>query len=331
MARARKTSLQTIAEAVGLSKYAVSRSLAGKSGVSDETRALVLAAAEKLGYVRATPGDSHEVAVVFYDLDPVNSELYMRYQSGIQQEAHRLGIGARIHWLHGAEQLAELIERCSGMLLIGPHSRETIATVAAAGVPMVRLGWAAPLEDADVVVGTDHEGGQAVAQYLIDLGHRDILYVYGAPRYRGRHERFYGAREVAEAHGGVTLKAIQFEEHGGGFADAYAAIRATGFQPTAFFCSHDGLALTVISELLSRGYRIPDDVSVVGYGDYSIAQQITPALTTVRVQGSASGAAALCLLNERIERPRQPGDPAHRIQVVATIVERHSAGRSKQS
>ncbi|MBP0651954.1 substrate-binding domain-containing protein, partial [Mycobacterium tuberculosis] len=79
------------------------------------------------------------------------------------------------------------------------------------------------------------------------------------------------------------LQAIRFEEDG--FAAAYDAIRGTGFEPTAFFCSHDGLALTVITELLSRGRRIPEDVSVVGFGDYSIATQISPALTTVRVPG----------------------------------------------
>lgn len=330
MARARKVSLQTIAEAVGLSKYAVSRSLAGRNGVSEDTRALVQQTAERLGYVKPAPRPARiDVAVLFYEPDPVNSELYIRYQGGIQQEAQRLGIGLRIHWLHGATQMPELIRDCAGLLLIGPHDRDTIAAATKTGLPIVRLSWPSPLEDADLVVGTDHEGGQAMLQYLVDLGHRAIIYVFGTPNYRGRQERFYGAREIAERYDDVDLRAIRFGDNRE-FAAAYRELQRTGFHPTAFFCSHDGLALTVVTELLGMGYRIPDDVSVVGYGDYSAATQISPTLTTVTTQGHFSGAAALQLLNERIHTPRLPGQPARRVQVVARIVERRSAGPVKQ-
>jgi LacI family transcriptional regulator len=326
MARNRRVSLQTIAEALALSKYAVSRSLAGKSGVSEETRALVQETAERLGYVRApTPVATRDVAVIFHDLDPVNSELYVQYQSGIQQEAKRLHIGVRIFWLHAAEELPDLVRTASGVLLIGPHGRALVDTATRTGLPVVRLGWPDPLEDADVVVGTDHEGGQAVLHYLIGLGHRSIAYIYGAPMYRGRQERFFGAREVAERRGDVTLRLLRFDDSEG-FAPVYRALTGPDFRPSAIFCSHDGLALKVVSELLGKGHRIPDDLSVIGYGDYSIATQISPPLTTVRTQGQESGTVALRLLDERIHMPRQPGQPARRVQVVARIIERRSAG-----
>ncbi|MGO7515622.1 substrate-binding domain-containing protein, partial [Rhizobium ruizarguesonis] len=74
--------------------------------------------------------------------------------------------------------------------------------------------------------------------------------------------------------------------------------------------AHDGLALTVLSELLGQGYRIPDDVSVVVFGDFSPATQISPARTTVRMEGQEGGAVGLLLLLERIENPRLPGMPA---------------------
>lgn len=90
-----RVTLQTIAREVGLSKYAVSRSLAGKSGVSEETRALIRETAQRLGYIKpAGQGTAGEVAVVFHDLDAVNSELYMQVQNGVQREAHRLGMSS---------------------------------------------------------------------------------------------------------------------------------------------------------------------------------------------------------------------------------------------
>ncbi|KAB1111507.1 LacI family transcriptional regulator [Neorhizobium galegae] len=324
-----RVTLQTIAREVGLSKYAVSRSLSGKSGVSEETRERIRETAERLGYSkpanRATSGD---IAVVFHDLDPVNSELYMQIQNGVQAEAHRLGMGLRLLWTHSQGQLEELAHTCAGLLLVGPHDREAIRAAMATGTPIIRFGWVDPLEDADQVSGTDHEAGQAVIQYLIDLGHRSIAYVYGVPGYRGRRERFYGAREIAERHPDVALHVLQFEEENG-FAEAYRELKDKGDRPTAFFCAHDGLALTVVSELLGQGYRIPDDVSVVGFGDFSPAKQISPALTTVRMEGQECGAVGLRLLLERIENPRQPGTPARRIHVASRIVERRSTGPCK--
>ncbi|TCL71125.1 LacI family DNA-binding transcriptional regulator [Rhizobium sp. BK251] len=324
-----RVTLQRIAEEVGLSKYAVSRSLAGKSGVSDETRDRILTTARRLGY--AKPVSQHtptEVAVVFHDVDPVNSELYMQVQNGVQGEAHRLGVGLRVRWTHSVSQLKEIARACAGLLLVGPHDRETIEAAASMDVPVVRFGWVDPLEQVDQVSGTDHESGQAVLQYLINLGHRSIAYVQGTPGLRGRRERYYGAREIAERYPDVALHVMQYEEQIG-FGEAYSALKQGGTKPTAFFCAHDGLALTVVSELLGQGYRIPDDVSVVGFGDFSAATLISPPLTTVRMEGQECGAVGLRLLLERIENPRQPGSPARRIHVASRIVERRSAGPCK--
>ncbi len=324
-----RVTLQTIAREVGLSKYAVSRSLAGKSGVSEETRERIREMAVRLGYAKpAAQSGSNDIAVVFHDLDPVNSELYMQVQNGMQGEAQRLGMGLRVHWTHSARQLEDLARACAGLLLVGPHDREAIAAATATGIPIVRFGWIDPLEQADQITGTDHEAGQAVIQYLINLGHRSIAYVSGAPGYRGRRERFYGAREIAESHPDVALHVMQFDEQGA-FADAFRALKESGVRPTAFFCAHDGLALTVVSELLGQGYRIPDDVSVVGFGDFSPATQISPPLTTVRMEGQECGAVGLRLLLERIETPRRPGDPARRVNIASRIIERRSAGPCK--
>ncbi|EPE96722.1 LacI family DNA-binding transcriptional regulator [Rhizobium grahamii] len=327
-----KVTIQVIADEVGLSKYAVSRSLAGKSGVSEETRRRISKVAERLGYTKSVTrnraSDTEEIAVVFYDIDPVNSELNVQIQTGVQQEAERLGVGIRIRWTHSDLALEELSANFAGLILVGPHTPEAIARAAAGGATIVRLGWTDPLQQIDSVSGSDHEAGQAVARYLTSLGHRSIAYVYGLPIYRGRHERYYGMREILEQNSEFQLHVMQFEEQSG-FATALGELQERGVHPTAFFCAHDGLAVTVVSELLGQGFRIPDDVSVVGFGDFSAAMQISPALTTVRQEGRETGAAALQLLLDRIRRPRLPDQPPRSIRVVSRIVERRSAGPVK--
>jgi LacI family transcriptional regulator len=320
-----RVTLRQIAGELGLSTFAVSRALSGKDGVSETTRQLVGSTATRLGYVRPAPGAAaRDIALVFHDLDDVNSELRMQIQNGVQREAHRLARPVRLQWTHLPEQIADLARCSAGLLLVGPHDRRTVETIGAIGVPVVRLGWVDPLEQVDQVLGTDHEAGQAVAEYLIGLGHRAIAFVHGAPGLRGRRERFTGMREVVERRGDITLHQLAFDEQDG-FSAAFRTLRLRA-APTAFFCAHDGLALTVMSELLALGYRIPEDASVVGFGDFSPATQISPPLTTVRMEGCEMGAVALRLLLDRIESGAPFDAPARRVLIASRIIERRSSG-----
>ncbi|MDY6963157.1 LacI family DNA-binding transcriptional regulator [Pseudorhizobium marinum] len=321
-----RVTLQDIAKDTGLSKFAVSCSLSGKPGVSDATRKRVEDAATRLGYQRQKPsGEQREITLIFHDLvDSVSYELRTMLQDGMQQEAHRLGQPVRLQWTHDANRVEALAKDSAGIILVGPHEQRTLDIVRSSGVPAVRLGWVAPLEQADHVGGTDHEAGIAVGEYLIGLGHRDIAFLQGEEGYRGRMERYYGLRESLERYPDARLHDLRFKEDGG-FIPALRSLHDTGIAPTALFCAHDGLALTAVSELLARGYKIPEDMSVVGFGDFSAATQISPQLTTIKVQGLEMGATALRLLLERIEMASHPV-PARRVLIASTFIERRSSG-----
>ncbi len=323
-----RVTLATIAQRTGLSKFAVSRSLSGKAGVSEETRRRVQEIAAELGYARpAAEAEAPALGVIFHDPDLVNSELYFLIQNGAQLEAQRLGYRLSIRWSDHPDEIHGIVRSCNGAILVGPHRRESLDSAQALGKPIVRQGWLDPLEQADYVGGTDHEGGAAVAKYLLALGHRDIAYVHGVPGYRGRLERLYGLREVLETCRDARLREMKFDVEMR-FTEHLRAAQAEDFFPTAFFCAHDGLALTVVSELLALGYRIPEDVSVVGFGDYSLATQVFPQLTTVRVHGQQIGAACVRLLDDRINGRIAPGI-AVRVQIVGRMVERASCGPTR--
>ena len=320
-----RVTLSTIAERAGLSKFAVSRSLSGKDGVSDETRKRVQDIAAELGYLRPVAETLAPVlGVVFHDADLINSELHLLIQTGIQTEAQRCGYQVRMRWTHLPDEIEAFARDCSGVAMVGPHPAAVMAAIKALGIPVVRNTWMDPLDPYDIVSGTDHESGSAVARYLVELGHRQIVYVHGTPGYRGRIERFYGVREVLERQPDVSFREMRFEAERR-FTEHLQAVHATGFRPTAFFCAHDGLALTVVSELLRLGYRIPEDVSVIGFGDYSAATQISPQLTTVRVHGRQIGSGLVRLLDDKITG-RVPSDFALRMMIAAQLVIRESTG-----
>jgi LacI family transcriptional regulator len=321
-----RVTLQDIADHTGLSKFAISRSLSGKDGVSKSTRKRVEDAATALGYRRPKPPVAQrEITLIFHDrVDSVSYELRTMLQDGMQREAHRLGHPVRLQWTHDANRVEAMAKDSAGLILVGPHEQRTLDIVKASGVPVVRLGWVAPLEQADHVGGTDHEAGIAVGEYLVRLGHRQIAFLQGQAGFRGRAERYYGLRECLEQYPEARLHDLLFEEDGG-FIPALRSLQNAGNAPTALFCAHDGLALTAVSELLARGYKIPDDMSVVGFGDFSAATQISPHLTTIRVQGQEMGAAALRLLLERIGSHNETG-AARRVLIASTFVERRSSG-----
>lgn len=318
-----KITLRTIADETGLSKFAVSRALSGKSGVSAETREIVTEAAARLGYKKPVPAAALKVlGVVFDDTDVINSELNMQIQSGVRREAEAMGFSVRMNWTHDPDELERFALQSAGLLIVGPHNKESLKRAYATGTPIVRSGWLDPLEPVDLVTATDHEAGAAVAQYLLNLGHREIAYVHGIPSYRGRMERLYGLREEIEKVPGCVLHNLTWDDTST-LGSALQRLIDGGAKPTAFFCAHDGLAVTVISELLSQGKRIPQDVSIIGFGDFSAAQQILPQLTTVKIPGVEMGRASARRLRDLIAQNEKDRTPL-RIYVPCHIVERRS-------
>lgn len=319
-----KVTLRTIAEKTGLSKYAVSRALSGKSGVSEATRARVVATAEKMGYTPPRTTDTHLIGAVFNNSESFNSEIHMQIQAGVQEEASRLGYAFQLHWMRDVPELLEFASGCSALVTVNvpdePHSSELNKL----GIPIVRNGWLSPLDPVSSVGGTDHEAGSAVADHLVGLGHREFVYVHGPIDLRGRRERLYGLSEALERIPDTVLHDVVWDTDGS-FTDRLDKLIEAGARPTAYYCAHDDLALTAITGMMARGWRIPDDVSVVGFGDFSAARYVRPPLTTVRTNCADMGRAAVRLLNCQLTQSDWPKMP-WRVRIPCTFVERQSTG-----
>jgi LacI family transcriptional regulator len=320
----KRVTLQMIADEVGLSKFAVSRALSGKTGVSDQTRHLISETARRLGYRDHLQVNVRTVGIALDTQERMNGEHQYRVNSGAQREAEKLGFQLKTHWMHG-QSLAGLARDCDALIIVGRHSQESVCDAYAVGRPVVRIGFPRALERCDLVDGAGREAGYAVGRMLLDHGHREIAYVFGPHRYRGRRDRRAGLSDVMERHKGTRLLTLEWVQ-GEPFAAVFDAFLATGASPTAYFCGHDGLAMTVLSELLRRGIAVPRDVSVVGYGDYSTAEHISPALTSVRVPSEDLGAQAIRLAAMRLSGTGLTDVPV-RIHVPERIVERASVAQ----
>lgn len=327
-----RVTVQKIADHLGISKFAVSRALTGKTGVSDETRRLVIDTASAFGYVsrpRSVPS-TDGIEIIFHDPDVAHRELWVDVQAGVQIEGAKLGMATAVRWTADTSEPARLLANAAGFILIGPHDAAMLEAATATGAPCVRIGPLATLLDPmDQVSSADREGTGAIAEHLLSLGHRKFVYAHGRPGYPGRIERLQSFRAALEAQPGIGLRELVFpdDDQPGNFRDAIVQMVAEDFVPTAFFCGNDDVAVTVVSEFLRMGLRVPEDVSVVGFADYPIATQIAPRLTTVRSPHREMGAAAVRLIMSRLGLLGPRNDlPPQRLALVGKLIVRESTG-----
>jgi LacI family transcriptional regulator len=329
-----RVTLQQIADHLGVSKFAVSRALTGKSGVSAETRQSVITAAEQLGYAarkRRANGATQAVEVIFHDRNVANRELWVDVQHGIEMEATRVGYSMAVRWTNDHTIIDQLGKTASGYILVGPHERLMYEAARDHRLPAVIVNHIVPpLDVMDQVTATDVEAGIYVGNFLAGLGHRRMVYAHGKRGYPGRDARYRGfAKAIAEIDGGF-LREIDFpDDQNADFRAAILDLVDGGFEPTAVFCGSDGVAVTVVSELMRMGLRVPDDISVVGHADYPIASQISPKLTTIHMPHRQMGIAAVRLLLSRTGRLGVYNDlPPQRLSLVPWLVERETTGRA---
>jgi LacI family transcriptional regulator len=325
-----RVTVQAIADTLGLSKFAVSRALSGHTGVSDATRSTVLQTAQQMGYVpraRQTPRGAR-IEILYHDLKSRYRELWSHVQSGAQMEGARRNVSTTVRWTADPKLIDELASETDGIMLIGPHSEEMLDAVRASQLPCVRIGAPLPaLEPMDHVSGVDEEGSVALANHLISLGHRRLIYVHGQQGLVGRIRRCQALRDHVETIDGVEVEEIGFTEDSAAidFRRTMEARFAKGNNPTAYVCGNDMVAVMVMSELMRMGISVPQQASVTGFGDYAVASQMSPGITTVNVPYQKMGIAALRLLLSRIGPDGHINDlPPQRLGLVGTLVIRGS-------
>jgi len=168
-------------------------------------------------------------------------------------------------------------------------------------VPVVSLG--AAIEGVDSVVNDDERGAELVVEHLTDLGHTDIVHIEGGDG-GGADLRRRGFEQAMEARG-LTVRVVEgdFSEQSG--ADAVELLLAERTVPTAIFAANDLMAIAAMDRLQHADLRFPEDISLVGYDNTSLAALRHISLTTVNQPRADMGRLAARCLVERLETGRQ--------------------------
>lgn len=317
-----KVTLEMVAERAGVSPSTVSRILNGTAVVSDEKRAAVDRAIAKLGFVPnpvargLAGGRTLSIGVVTQAID---SPFYGSALRGIEIELGRAGYSPLFmsgHW-HGEEE-ARCIEvlrarRVDGLIVLTGRLSDTALRSVARSLPVVVTGRRLKAGNLFSLDFDNREGARQATQHLIDLGHRHIAFIAGAPGHPDAIERQRGYELALE---GAGLKADPALVQQGDFAEfsglaCVERLLARGARFSAIFAANDQMAFGAALALHRQGRSVPADCSLVGFDDVAGSVFFIPPLTTVHnpIQeiGQLAALAMLGMLSG--EQPRSDVPP----------------------
>ncbi|GHO84758.1 LacI family DNA-binding transcriptional regulator [Dictyobacter formicarum] len=327
---AHSVTIKDVAQSAGVSIGTVSRVLNRYENVSEDLKQRVLKAAAELGYSKTNAphlpsrngdGKLKEIGFLHTSINPEASlhPFWAHILHGAESEAS--ASGSRVTYRNiqpfcGTPNTlqSKLYEmHLDGILLVGPIEPDIIHTLQTAHIPMVLVDNCLSDQSIDAVLSNNFEGAQQAVTYLIEQGHQRIAFIGGplVPGQRLRNKVYTIERRAAGYrnalyHAGLPLDDTLLEEsnltpEGGYEACKRLFDRQVSF--SAIFCANDPVAMGAMKAIFYAGKRAPEDISIVGYDDL-MAEHLTPALTTVRVNKEAMGAAAIRALLARMKDPQ---------------------------
>jgi LacI family transcriptional regulator, galactose operon repressor len=292
-ARPRRPTIYDVARLAGVSTATVSRALNGTAPIAPATRTAIDQAVEQLGYRANTIARSlvtKSTQTIAFLLPDITNPFYASLVSGIQEHTLRHGHTMLLCTTDGdperEEQYLELLraKQVDGALVDGlVLPPERIARFVADGFPIVCLDRDVDSPSVPLVQVDNRLGARMATEHLLSLGHTRIAHVAGAEELRISEQRAAGYRD-ALAEAGVEadprLTATGSFTEGGGFT-ATLALLESGAEPTAVFAANDLSAIGAINAIIESGWRVPVDVSVVGFDDLRLSAFTAPPLTTI--------------------------------------------------
>ena len=329
-----KVSVRQISEKTGFSPATVSNALNYKKGVNAETAEIVRKAARELGYYDAK--SISRVKFVMYKRDGTiveDTPFFPQMLRGIEEECRSLGYELTVQNLDRRDAAFEKHlqvlqnDKSAGVILLGTELLdEDIDLIHRIEAPLVLIDYWNEDLSFDAVMATNQDSTRTAVNYLIERGHTKIGYLQGSFRikpFRGRAAGYLQALQKAGIPVDEKYQITLTANMDGAYTDMlkYLSQNPEAELPTAFFADNDVIALGAMKALREKGYRIPQDVSIIGFDDLSFSSISSPALTTMRVPKLELGRTAVRRIHDQVHDQ----DNVHfKTQVCTVFVERES-------
>ncbi|MBQ6388934.1 MAG: LacI family DNA-binding transcriptional regulator [Mogibacterium sp.] len=309
--------IKDISRKCGVSPATVSKALNGYPDISPETVELVRRTARELDYTPNAAARllktnrSHNIGVLFIDdsMSGLTHEYFSHILNSVKEEAEDNGYDITFISNNIGKQKTSYLQHCryrncDGVVIANvDFQNPEVLELVTSEYPTVTIDYS--FETASSVNSDNKEGSYRLASLMADRGHRKIAFIHGE-RTLVTQKRISGFKTAMEEHGieippGYICEAI--------YHDVESVRRATAElldrpdPPTAIMFPDDYAFMGGQAEILDRGLKIPDDISVCGYDGVNLAKILDPKLTTWEQDTDKLGRTAVEQLINRIENP----------------------------
>lgn len=303
--------LKDIAEALDVSVVTISNALSGKKGVSEKVRTQVFQKAEELGYniskYQKKEDTSMKLGVLVADkyLEVGASFYWSLYQQVAYIASKKNGFTMFEVLEAEMEEKREIPKLLSegevdGLIIIGWLEHDYVKKIiSVAKVPVVLLDFYIEDMRCDAVISNSYVGMYKMTKYLLERGHKEIAFLGSVYANENIMDRYFGYRKAMQEWGIPIRPEWVLKDRD--VLTGTIEMELPKKMPTAFVCNCDLSASMLYHELERLEYKVPEDISIVGYDNYLYGDPFAEEITTYNVDMEQMAKEAVNILRKRIK------------------------------
>lgn len=318
----KRITMKQIADELGISINAVSLALNNKQGVSESTRKNVLRLANKTGYLNQSDKynktfSSRHICVMIRKIYFQDMHFYSRVIYGIEWQADKLGYDIIIHFTDQEDKIPACVlnKKVAGIIIVGAVEEDRIESLSGFRIPLVVVDSTTYGYPVDSILADNRGGAFLAVSHFIRNGYRKIGFFGDLDYSLSIKERYLGYVEAMTtvmedgAMQTALLETMRYsllrdvEEYvlAKNVKVVAQRVRTMEELPEVFMCSNDRAAIFLMNVLKELGYRVPEDIGIVGFDDMEISTMVIPSLTTCHIAKKNMGMKAVLTLQWRLQ------------------------------
>jgi len=329
-----------LAKKLGLSEAAISLALNNKPGISTQTKKKIIDAAQEYGYdfSRLHPAETISnmqgtIYLIIYRKNGAvvaDTPFFSQLSEGIDTECKRHNYFLNILYLYENDDIHQHLTTlkhmgAKGVILLGTEMQNIdMIPFANCSIPLIVLDNHFEHMDLDCVLINNVKGAFTATDYLIKKTQTQPGYLHSSYSINNFEERADGFYKALRVNGMSASRSIVHQlspSIEGAYADMSHLLSQNEPLARCYFADNDLIALGAIHAFLDFGYKIPEDIRIIGFDDIPLCSYTSPTLTTIHVSSDYMGQMAVRRLHERIISPQ---NNFVKIEVSTCLVKRKS-------
>lgn len=313
----KNVTMKDIAQLLNISTVTVSKALSDKEGVSLELKEKIKASAESMGYRYNSiakgmkEGKSYNIGIIIAErfVKDDTEAFYLKMYQYVVKELYKVNYYGIMEIISSCKEKELAIpnvileNKVDGVIVLGQMSNDYLEMIKNSNVPLVFMDFDDDPLDVDCIVSDNNYDSYRMTNYLISMGHKEIGFVGNINATTSIMDRYLGYLRAMILNN-ITVNddwIIKDREEDGEYIEFVLPEK----MPTAFVCNCDAVAYLFIRKLKSLGYKVPEQISVVGYDNYTFSGLSSTKLTTVAVDMKTMAEVTIGVIMRKIEGDTQ--------------------------